>query len=251
MIKRTGINYTFLAAGVFVLMTAVAVFLGPSPAAAWECSIEVTKTCSDSSGPGEPIYFSGIVTNTCLYPWETLLVTVTDDHAGLVLGPMEIPQGESRSFEGSYVPTVSPSTNTVEAKGIAVGEDGKPIEGDEVYDWASATCKVGENGGGDEGCTPGFWKNHLEDWPAGFSPADSFVGIFGVYLGFDTLGEAVNARGNSIKSLARHAVAALLNAASSEVNYPLTMMEVIAAVQAGDKYTLVDFNEQTAPGFCD
>lgn len=100
--------------------------------------------------------------------------------------------------------------------------------------------------GGTEGCTPGFWKNHLDDWgPTGFDPNDDFDAVFGVDL-FDpdiTLDDAVNAKGGGVKKLARHGTAALLNAAHPAVDYPLSVAEVIAAVQAGDLGDIPDFNE--------
>lgn len=102
-----------------------------------------------------------------------------------------------------------------------------------------------EDGGG-EGCTPGYWKNHLEDWPpTGLSPADDFDTTFGVDLFSPdiTLQQAVNAKGGGVKKLARHGTAALLSALHPDVDYPLTPAEVIAAVQAGDANTLVAFNE--------
>ena len=43
--------------------------------------------------------------------------------------------------------------------------------------------------------------------------------------------EALNANGGGIDALARHAVAALLNAAHPDVNYPLSTTEIINAVQ--------------------
>jgi hypothetical protein len=99
---------------------------------------------------------------------------------------------------------------------------------------------------GGEGCTPGFWKNHLNDWPpTGFAPGDDFDTTFGVDL-FDpdiTLDDALNARGGGVKKLARHGTAALLNAAHPAVDYPLSVAEVIAAVQAGILGDIPDFNE--------
>ena len=101
-------------------------------------------------------------------------------------------------------------------------------------------------GGGDEGCTPGFWKNHLEDWAGTvFSTGDDFDATFGVDL-FDpdiTLEMAVNAKGGGDNKLARHGTAALLSAAHPEVEYPISVSEVIALVQAGDADILVAFNE--------
>lgn len=110
-----------------------------------------------------------------------------------------------------------------------------------------------------EGCTPGFWKNlrkRLEAWGvAGYAPTDDFEAIFGVDLGYSTLGEAVKAKGGGDNKLARHGTAALLNAAHPDVEYPLTVDEVIAIVQGLDPErdvdTLVEYNELLAPGFCD
>lgn len=97
-----------------------------------------------------------------------------------------------------------------------------------------------------EGCTPGYWKNHLEDWPpTGYSPADDFDTVFGVDLFSPdiTLNEAVRARGGGVKKLARHGTAALLSAAHPDVDYPFTVAEVIALVQSGDVDPLVAANE--------
>lgn len=81
--------------------------------------------------------------------------------------------------------------------------------------------------------TPGFWKNHPDVWaPTGYSPGDSFEAIFGVDVpGTPTLMDAISANGGGISALERHAVAALLNAAHPDVDYPLTVAEVIQMVQ--------------------
>lgn len=87
----------------------------------------------------------------------------------------------------------------------------------------------------DFGCTPGFWKNHLEDWPpTGYSPSDDFSDVFGVSSNIGpTLIEALEEKGGGEKALARHAVAALLNVGHPDVAFPLTEDEVIGIVQAG------------------
>ncbi|MDI6858842.1 MAG: hypothetical protein QME71_11080, partial [Dehalococcoidia bacterium] len=89
-----------------------------------------------------------------------------------------------------------------------------------------------------EGCTPGFWKNHLDAWAAtGYAPGDSFEAVFGVdaFAGSPTLLEVVTLGGGGLNALARHAVAALLNAAHPDVDpdpaYD-TPAEVIAAFQS-------------------
>jgi hypothetical protein len=101
--------------------------------------------------------------------------------------------------------------------------------------------------GESEGLTPGFWKNHPNCW-VGYDPeTDYFNDIFGVSVTINKVGkkpgnsnptlmEALAAKGgvNEAKdeygALVRHAVAALLNAAHPEVNYPLTETEIINSV---------------------
>jgi hypothetical protein len=83
---------------------------------------------------------------------------------------------------------------------------------------------------GMQGCTPGYWRQtqHFGNWS--YNQSDLYSAIFGVaYEG--TLLQAVWARGGGVNALARHSVAALLNAASGDVAYPYTVDQVIAAVQ--------------------
>ena len=102
-----------------------------------------------------------------------------------------------------------------------------------------------DNPGG-EGCTPGYWRNHLSDWTAtGYSTGDNFDAVFGTsYFGASyTLGQAIVAKGGGLGKLARHGTAALLSAAHPDVNYPYTVAEVKAKVQSGDIDPLVLANE--------
>lgn len=89
-------------------------------------------------------------------------------------------------------------------------------------------------GEGGYGCSPGFWKQpqHLDYWEV-YAPDDVFETVFGVDATFSavTLLQVLNQGGGGEKALARHAVAALLNSTSSEVDYGLTTDQVIAHVQ--------------------
>jgi hypothetical protein len=87
---------------------------------------------------------------------------------------------------------------------------------------------------GNNGCTPGYWKqaHHFDSW-TGYAPADGFNATFGIgtnwFANSYTLLNGLQAGGGGKYALARHAVAALLNAASGF--YPMSESEVIDAVQ--------------------
>ena len=108
-------------------------------------------------------------------------------------------------------------------------------------------------GVGGEGCTPGYWKNtrmHSCAWDqAGYSPNQDFDTVFGTNY-FDpnrTLLTALQTGGGGYDALGRHAVAALLSASHSGVDYGLTVQQVIDAVKAGDKDLLEWYNEMGCP----
>ncbi|MEQ8484112.1 MAG: myxococcus cysteine-rich repeat containing protein [Pseudomonadales bacterium] len=106
-------------------------------------------------------------------------------------------------------------------------DDGNNINGD----GCSAICTV-ERGG--EGCTPGYWRqeHHFDSYPAAYPPSMLFVTAFGVdaFPG-QTLAQVTRAKGGGLNALGRHAVAALLNAASADVDYDRTVESVIQSFQ--------------------
>lgn len=116
-----------------------------------------------------------------------------------------------------------------------------------VGDCDPSTVEVEVVGG--EGCTPGYWRQpqHFGSW-TGYAPNQLFSDVFGRVITVRTKGEqsnnrpyvvtdptlleAVWATSSEIGELARHAVAALLNAASADVDYVYTTDMVIAMFQA-------------------
>ncbi len=80
-----------------------------------------------------------------------------------------------------------------------------------------------------KGCTPGYWKNHTENWPV-----DATTALWDDYFSVGdpswTLLEAVNMKGGKDKALVRHAAAAILNALHPDKNYPLSVAEIQALV---------------------
>jgi hypothetical protein len=91
-----------------------------------------------------------------------------------------------------------------------------------------------------EGCSPGYWKNHVESWAlAGLLPEADFDTTFGVdYFDPDiTLLDAVNLGGGEVNVLARHGTAALLNTQHPDVDYSLSEAAVRTTVESGDFVT--------------
>ena len=116
-----------------------------------------------------------------------------------------------------------------------------------------------------EGCSHGFWKNHPDKWPDYYSPNQKVKSVFPAApasIKGLTLLEGLKLGGGGANALTRQAVAALLNAAHPQVDYPLTTRQVIALVNGAFasgkrvfieslKYTLDHFNNLGASGFCD
>jgi len=85
---------------------------------------------------------------------------------------------------------------------------------------------------GDQGCTPGYYKqsHHLCEWE--YDPDDLFDDVFMVDApGNDTLLQALSNGGGGETAFQRHAVAALLNAANGGVFFKYSSDEVKAVVQ--------------------
>ena len=129
---------------------------------------------------------------------------------------------------------------------------------------ATATCVVT---GGSEGLTPGFWKANAEKWVAVAwaieDPEDSFNSVFGTTVELrlakgnadtdkgtsdnPTLFGALGARGGDENALARHCVAAKLNAEEGHIDYFLSTDEVIEqcadALNGGDSDEINDLKD--------
>jgi hypothetical protein len=105
-----------------------------------------------------------------------------------------------------------------------------------------------------QGCTPGYWKNHLDSWaPTGYAPGQRLDTVFSAgglgSLGSSTLLQALKFGGGSTLTeakqiLLRAAVASLLNAAHPDVDFGASPATIIAAVNAalssGDRETILD-----------
>lgn len=124
-----------------------------------------------------------------------------------------------------------------------------------VFALVGAATPAGAVNIGHEGCTPGYWKNHTDNWEEA-DPGDLFSDVFsdgttGVLTGL-TLEQALAGGGGPGAAgaeliLARAATAAYLNAAHEGVGYPWRRFStgldgrpplvatVVAALESGDR----------------
>jgi hypothetical protein len=80
------------------------------------------------------------------------------------------------------------------------------------------------------GCSPGYWKNHLNAWPTSLQSTKFgtiFTAAAGTTIGNMTLIEVLNLNGGGINALGRIAVSAYLNALGiGSAHYGLTTVQV-------------------------
>jgi hypothetical protein len=217
-------------------------------------SITISKSCApDPVQVGQTLLCNIVITNTSSTDTPTLqAATIADTRSGNLLaanvnvvsttcGTGAFVSGGSCTIVTSYVVTAAdlpgPLTNSVT---LSVSPTGFPnVLTVSASDTVAITPPVVPGG---EGCTPGFWKQdqHFDSWTEPFDPTDSFDATFGVDVTLrvdgelvtnPTLLQALNAQGGGINALARHAVAALLNAASPDVASGYTTAQIIAIVQ--------------------
>jgi hypothetical protein len=109
------------------------------------------------------------------------------------------------------------------------------------------------------GCTPGYWKNHTDTWSdTAYTPSQTVGSVFSGASAFpslssETLLDALQGGGGpgtlgAAKILLRAAVAALLNAGDSDLNYPRTTAQILsdvnAALSSNDRDTMLTLASQ-------
>ena len=208
--------------------------------------IDIVKTCDpQTASVGDVITYTITISNcgTAEDGLDLENVTVGDsllgDLSASFVDTLAVGASDTQSFTRPLEATdPNPLVNvaTVNATVVTLGN---PVEAEDECDVTVA---------GEEGCTPGYWKNNADKhgasaWCDAYSPGDSFSSVFGVTITVRTGGkntvtdptllQALGANGGGINALARHATAALLNACSDCVQYAMASpAQVIAAVQA-------------------
>jgi hypothetical protein len=123
---------------------------------------------------------------------------------------------------------------------LATDECGNATDPANAFVFAfTAVCEGGE------GCTPGYWKqpHHFADWTEPYYPDMLFSEVFEDAFPGMTLLEVLSQGGGGLNALGRHTVAALLNAASPNVSYNLTVTEVIDMFNDVYPGTKQEYNE--------
>lgn len=179
---------------------------------------------------GATVNWTYVVTNTG--DLALTAVSVTDNRGVTVTCPKTaLTPGESMTCTASGTATAGQYSNLGTATGTPTG--GSPISATNPSHYNGVTV-------GDQGCTPGYWKNHTDSWPAtGYSPSQTVSSVFAqasLYpVGTASLLDALGFGGGSdlngaAEILMRAATAALLNASHSNVSYPRPPSAVIADV---------------------
>jgi hypothetical protein len=206
-----------------------------------DCSVAFTITNSGSSD--SPALVLASVN-------DTVLGDLTGAASGAGCGSLAA--GASCNFTVDYtIPDGAPNP-LVNVVDVLYNPDGFP---NEIRDDDDHSVELVTRA---EGCTPGFWKNHPAQWPAtGFSTGQTLESVFDVpnNYGLDnnTLLQALSFQGGNnatgaARNLLRASVAAVLNSAHPDVEYPRSTADVISAVNAalasGNRATMLGLASQ-------
>jgi hypothetical protein len=215
----------------------------------------------DSGAPGDP--GDGVPSVEYLQVCKTAdsnvagTFTLTTDVPGTIATPITVQPGRcvigALSGAGANVSVTETSAGFVSGQVLKIEiVNGSPVNTTSSFTNGSSFLVKGNLGyvilvknriedppGGGQGCTPGYWRqdHHYDSW-TGYTPGQDFDTAFGVNF-FNpniTLGAAVALGGGGVNALARHGVAALLNAASNGVAYNYTTAQVIAIVRGTGAY---------------
>jgi hypothetical protein len=224
---------------VATMLVATGLVLGASPASAHHP--EITADASCAQGGGFLIDYTATAwldADPLARTHTNVQITATVNGVTSSVGSGEFNAGNGFSFSGQF--TVPDTATSVVVTATSIGPWGNGFGGDESRSTPPLTLPTDCTPPGAEGCTPGYWKNHLSAWE-GYTPGQTVGSVFtgtGDYgLSTSTLQQALQFGGGSnltgaAKILLRAGVAALLNASSSGVDSPHTTAEVIATVDA-------------------
>jgi len=218
---------------------------GPEPNADTAIALQKSTNGEDADAPPGPVIPVGgattweyVVTNV----GETTLldVVVTDDPpAGVVCPQSVLDPGEAMTCTASGIAVAGQFSNLATAAGHSEA-DAYVVATDVSHYFGEE--EVPPQPTGDQGCSPGYWKNHAASWPAtGYATGSTVGSLFtasawpavdgSTLLAALDFGGGPGAEG-AARNLLRAGVAALLNAAHPAVDYPMTSNALLDAVNA-------------------
>ncbi|HEX4955850.1 MAG TPA: hypothetical protein VF017_20875 [Thermoanaerobaculia bacterium] len=177
---------------------------------------------------GSAVVWTYVVTNTGDVDLDD--ITVSDDHGVAVSCPatsLAVGVSMACTASGTAVAGAYVNIGTVSA----TPPTGEPVMASDPAHYQGVAV-------GNQGCTPGYWKNHTGSWPpTGYSPEQSVLSVFAESWRYPaqsaaTLHQALGFGGGpglagAAEILLRAAVAGLLNAAHPDVAYPRLAEDVI------------------------
>jgi len=215
---------------------------------------EVCKTYSGAVGPAVTVDFTvdfdgdgsnEIVDFVSLGDGDCAIVHTYDEtnsNGGLQIQRVTVTEQVPPGYDPTYVLTTKVGASEVTDPPVA----GNSASGDMLSNPDNGflvefvNTEIPVTGG--EGCTPGYWKqaHHFDSWTPPLDPASMFTDPGFTSPGSDARVkrgrnendvasqlDALEANQGGLAALTRHAMAALLNAASSGVSYAFTQAEVI------------------------
>jgi len=200
--------------------------------------------------PGDPVTWSYVVTNLGGTPLSGLAVSDDDPSLTVVCPADSLEPGAAMTCTAVGTAVEGDYTNLGEVS--AVSRCGVPVNAGDRSHYHNSPPS--EPPTGDQGCTPGYWKNHADSWPAtGHSTAASVQSVFPSAAAYPGIGdasliEALAFQGGSgveggARNLLRAAVAGLLDASHPGIDYPRLpaglIADVDAALASGDRDTML------------
>jgi uncharacterized repeat protein (TIGR01451 family) len=200
-------------------------------------NIDLTKTVDNPEPcPGDTVTYTICIENTGDAPLEN--VVVTDPFLGGILPgfPALLFEGESWCEDFPYV--VPEDANCPPPLENCAEVTSNPLGLPNVIDANDCAEICPEPCDGGQGCTPGFWKNNGDKhgasaWCDLYSPSMRISDVFILNeplvirgkgkstITDPTLLQALGANGGGVNAMVRHGVAAMLNACSECVKYPI------------------------------
>lgn len=206
------------------------------------------------------LFFSSVAGTASTGGFRPTAIEITVDGSTTVLNNL-LDSNDGQEWDTLTAPVLIPANETMlTVRALSVDNLGTGnLPASFAWNAAGLSLPAEVLAGGGEGCTPGYWKQsqHFDSWTAPYQPGTLFSAVLENAFPGMTLLQVLQQGGGGLNALGRHTVAALLNAASPNVNFDLTVTQVIAefnAVFPGTKPeyeslkdTFAGLNEQGCP----